>query len=500
MAITTLLQKDRWLMLALLLLSVPLFFLNVHHTHSAGGDDYALYIQEARNIAEGRPFYQTSYVFNEFNNCYSPPHYPPGYPLLLAPVVAVWGIDIYPLCVFNTVVAVLLMLAFFVYLRQHMAPLAAACIAVLISYAGVMIGIKQAIVADTTCLLFVMGYLIVRQRPRHTFGSAVLLALLGAMATLTRTQAVLLLLAEPIIWVADLLYQRWGKERTQQKAVQMLPLVAAGGGFVLLWLLGKTVFHSPDSASGFYVSFLKDTLAKGVVTIVRDNVNFFIATVKSFFHYDTDNSIRTAMVTMMESAGLVLTATGFAVSVRQRITYADVFFVLMCGLMLYYPIHDERYFLPAIPLVYLYCYRALRLVIPAVTTLRLRYAGLAITLFCLVAGMKYLRDTTQPPVNYVPENRDWQAFTYLRQHVPDSALVVCARPRLLSLYTGRRSVIHAWQHPMERNKEIFDQMQAQYLLVAWGVVEDYYHQYLNGYQHPVDSTVIAPGYTLYRLR
>jgi hypothetical protein len=53
---------------------------------------------------------------------------------------------------------------------------------------------------------------------------------------------------------------------------------------------------------------------------------------------------------------------------------------------------------------------------------------------------------------------------------------------------------------MERNKEIFDQMQAKYLLVAWGVVEDYYHQYLNHYQHPVDSTAIAPGYMLYRLR
>src|ERR1700759_1926816 len=99
--------------LLLLLASVPLFFLNIHNAHSGGGDDYAQYIKEAQNIALGKPYYLSNYVFNPHNNCYSPPQYPPGFPLMLAPVVKLWGIAIQPMCYFNTVLLVCLMLCFY---------------------------------------------------------------------------------------------------------------------------------------------------------------------------------------------------------------------------------------------------------------------------------------------------------------------------------------------------------------------------------------------------
>lgn len=495
------LKKEVRLVMILVVLSLPLFFLNMHNTHSAGGDDYALYIKEAQNIAKGEPFYQTNYVFNRYNDCYSPPHYPPGYPLLLAPVVKIWGLSILAFCYFNTVVAALLLLSFFFFFRKHMSDVAAVCLSVIISYSGIMIGLKQTIVADTACLLFVMLYLVLRQSGRQSMLSSVALAVFASMAVLIRTQAILILVAELFMLPLSLLSAWRARQALSVKqlfAQQSLVIVTATAGITLL--LGKVVFPTPSSASGFYVTFLGITLQKGVLTIVRDNINFFLESIQAFFHYDTENSIRTAIVTIMESGGLVLCISGFAISVTRKVSFHDVFFVLMCGLMLYYPIHDARYFLPAIAIVFLYCYVALQKILPAVSSIRPLYIGIGFCVVYLFAGLKYLRETRLPPVNYVPEQSDFRAFKYLQQNVKPDELIVCARPRLVTLYTDRRCIIHAWQHPHAENKRVFDSMNAKYLLIAYGIVEDYYHEYLNNYQHPIDSTRIADGYTLYKLR
>lgn len=69
-------------------------------THQNGhdwGDDFALYIRQARSLVEGFP-HQVA-VDNQFSldasgwNTFSPPIYPWGWPLLMAPVVAVVGVD-----------------------------------------------------------------------------------------------------------------------------------------------------------------------------------------------------------------------------------------------------------------------------------------------------------------------------------------------------------------------------------------------------------------------
>lgn len=492
------LKKDTWLVLLLLALSVPLFFLHVHDKHSAGGDDYAMYIKEAKNIADGKPYYLSDNVFNPHNVHYSPPQYPPGYPLLLAPLVKAYGISILPLCYFNTVVAMLLLLCFFFYFRKEMSGIPALCMSLMIVYGSVMLDLKQSILADTACLLFVMGYLVLRASDKLNALRMMLMVLCAVMAILCRAQAILLLFAEAAYFVFDVLRRR---KSTTSRAILSDPiLIVLACSGLLLFVLNKTLFSTPNSTSVFYAAIFRDALQKGALTVVRDNVNFFLEAIKSFFHYDTDNSIRTAMMTLIESAGLVLCITGFLIRIAARITFTEVFFVLMCLLMLFYPIHDPRYFLPAIGPVYLYTYTALRRILPAITTLKPIYVGVFLTAVYFFAGLRHLRMVASEPVNYVPEQADHKAFEYLRKNVGDSELIICSRPRLVSLYTDRKCIIHAWQLPMAENKRIFDSLNAKYLLIAYGIVEDYYHQYLNGYQHPVDSTEIAPGYTLYKLR
>ncbi len=487
-------------LLVLLLFSIFLFFHNIHNTHSTGGDDYALYIKEAQNIAHGKPYYQSNYVFNKYNNYYSPPQYPPGFPLMLAPVVRYCGIEIRPMCYFNTVIAAFILFGLYFYFRRYASIVAALCLAIVISYSQSLMDLKQSVLSDAPALLFVLLYLIARTADSFSWRRIALLILFSTMATLIRTQSILLLVAEAIFLLRSLGKQFAKEKRFNLRYTLRSPSLAVIAGSVLLTvLLNKTIFYCPTSAAGFYVDFLKSILQKGIPTIIRDNSSAFLADITNLFHYDTDHGLRTAIVTVIESTGLICCILGFIMSVTKRLAFDDIFFVLVCGLVLYYPIHDPRYFFPVIPIVFYYCYLALVTVRPLVTTLKPRYVALALSFIYLFSGTLYLRSTTKPPFGYAPELKDKQAFNYLSQHVSDSDIIITSRPRLVTLYTNKRCIIHAWQYPYDVNKRVFDSLHVKYLLLN-GIVDDYYLKYLHHYEHPKDSLLLAPGYVLYTLR
>src|SRR5437764_14116565 len=84
------------------------------------GDDFSLYLAHARNLAEGRPYEDTGYVYNPYFPSLSPRTYPPVFPLLLAPVYAAFGMDLmlmkaYVVLLFTAFMGVLALV-----LRRHL--------------------------------------------------------------------------------------------------------------------------------------------------------------------------------------------------------------------------------------------------------------------------------------------------------------------------------------------------------------------------------------------
>src|SRR5208283_2771929 len=61
----------------------------------AQGTDWAMYVTHARNIVKGLPYTQSGYVFQpESTTEVGANSYPSGYPLLLAPFYAIFGLNI----------------------------------------------------------------------------------------------------------------------------------------------------------------------------------------------------------------------------------------------------------------------------------------------------------------------------------------------------------------------------------------------------------------------
>ncbi len=89
-----LLIKNGVLLSNLLIVLISVFYLlNVRNGHDWGGD-FSMYIMNANNIANGTPYAQTQYIYNPDTAYYGPPAYPPGFPLLLAPFISIWGINL----------------------------------------------------------------------------------------------------------------------------------------------------------------------------------------------------------------------------------------------------------------------------------------------------------------------------------------------------------------------------------------------------------------------
>jgi hypothetical protein len=85
---------SRWTVLAVLLIALTggAYLATLRAGHG-WGDDFALYLAHARNLAEGAPYAQTGYLYNPSFPSLSPRTYPPIYPLLAAPVYQAFGLN-----------------------------------------------------------------------------------------------------------------------------------------------------------------------------------------------------------------------------------------------------------------------------------------------------------------------------------------------------------------------------------------------------------------------
>ena len=487
-------------LLILALLSLPLFFINVHDGHS-WGDDFAQYIKEAQNIAHGKPYYQSDWIFTPYNTVYAPPQYPPGFPLLLAPVVKIWGLAFRPMFLFNSFLVVCLLFALFAYFtRKGVEPALAVCLALLIGYNGYMLDMKGNVLADIPCLLFTTLFLAFRQTESFSWRRICLLILFCAIAVQMRSQAIFLLAAEALLWfsisVRAIIKDR--KNFVNVAVRSPSPLIITG---VLLvnFFIDHVIFATPANTSVFYGGFIHAAMRGNMFISARDNLFYLFKTISGFFNYENSNSLFNALLYLIQCAGLSLAVLGFVVSVSKRLAFDNFFFVIMCGLVLLYPVHDARYFLPGLPILFWYCYVALRAIVPAVSRIEWKKVMTGITVVYLLLGTGYMkRISAYASPGLMPQPRDMAAFRYIIDHVSDTDVIVFPRPRALALFTGKKTACVNWEVSLQRNKQIFDSIHVKYMLVIGGFTDDFFTKYMAEVQHPVDSVKIN-WYTLYSL-
>src|SRR5260370_20830715 len=145
-----------WTFLLAFLLLGTTYFGTVQDGHDWGGD-FSIYVLQARNFAEHRPFDQNSYMPTADSVINHPAVYPPLPSLILAPVYATAGLN-YRAFKYTLIAFLWLSLPLYYALacRRGLRPLAATAIILIFGFSSLVLSIKEMVGSDSV-FLFVSG-------------------------------------------------------------------------------------------------------------------------------------------------------------------------------------------------------------------------------------------------------------------------------------------------------------------------------------------------------
>jgi hypothetical protein len=143
----------------LMVLIIGVIALNDHFGGVDWGDDFALYMRQARGLAignVGEVLAQNRYtVDNSGWHTFSPYSYPWGWPLIVAPFYAIKGLDYSTFKFLEVVAFCVFLLTFFALVRRRTGPLAAGVLTLVIGLSPAYVGATDSVLSDLPFLCFI---------------------------------------------------------------------------------------------------------------------------------------------------------------------------------------------------------------------------------------------------------------------------------------------------------------------------------------------------------
>lgn len=409
---------------ALLLAALTAFHLATIRPGQSWDDDFALYILHAKNLAEGRAYSNTGYIYNPSYPWLGPVSYPPGFPALLAPVYGAFGLALGPMKVLVVLLLGAALCAVFLYLAGELPFSWALAATAIIGLNPFLSEFKDAVVSEIPFVFFVWTSLLLARRytlrmeadGREPIGPWLVVGLFLFFSTATRSLGIVLL---PSLILYHLLRFR---------RITRVSVIAVVVGFALYEI--QDLLLSPSLT-------YSDQLRGRGLWLFR-NIAYYTGSLAEFWASGSFPFLHRALTVGL----LALAAVGF-VSRCRRPSMLELFTPLYVGAILVWPASGgTRYVLPVFPAWILYA---------AVGVLWVRAwrprAGraLCVTLALAIGSsylLKYGRTDFGPLREGVETAGALDLFRFLReQTAPDSVLIV-RRPRALALYTGRRASVY----------------------------------------------------------
>jgi len=159
---------------------------------------------------------------------------------------------------------------------------------------------------------------------------------------------------------------------------------------------------------------------------------------------------------------------GLAVEARRRLGVIEIYTVLLLLVCLVWPEiwGSIRFLLPALPFLLYYTVR-LAMLAAARGGAGAARAAPALLLVVLLASNVRANAVERPGNEYPPAWRNYEAAAaWARSNTPPESVIVCRKPGLFYVWSGRRSVVYLWS---EDRKAVYDKLVADgvdYVVVA----------------------------------
>jgi len=183
------LKKNWFLLLVIFLLALPSFY-NVYKGHNWGGD-FSQYIHQGERIVTGQSQDIPQFVVNPYYFI-APKAYPIGFPLLLSPAIAMFGIDMVALLRYMALITFgMLICGYFYFQSTTQNRWVALILAAAIGYSSFVITFKNSVLSDLPftfvfALLLVL-YGLIKDKEPPSLNYAVGIGLLLGLAISIRT-------------------------------------------------------------------------------------------------------------------------------------------------------------------------------------------------------------------------------------------------------------------------------------------------------------------------
>jgi hypothetical protein len=457
---------------ALVLVGFGLLYRSIQERGHDWGDDFSLYINQARGLVRGdvgRVAADTRYALDNSGwSSFGPTLYPWGFPILLAPLVVLGGIDYELFKLLQTACLCVALLCFHRLLVRRLPPVPAIALVLVVALSVPYAWWTNSVTSDfpSLCFVFVTLVWIDRCRERVVWeaerrGALVVLGLLLGWTFSIRRESIALLLAVATLQVLHLARawtsggRSWPAVRDRRWDRLALPHLVAlvlVAGLQLVLPASLTVDKPPGgglSALWPNVQWYRDAFAEQIG--LKDGG----AAPLSLFGSELGAKVVLTLIVCFAIIGVV----GRLVTHRSRDAHLVVYLVVTSLVVGTQPFHEGRYLFSLTPLLLYFAYQGLPVLVAGLDRLRRarteRFArlvavGAHVPLLLVAPLLVANADDFAHAVDYHhdvdyvidgPETVSSQEmFAAVQRCTRGDEVVLFARARAMNLYTGRRSI------------------------------------------------------------
>lgn len=431
----------RFLLVLIVLSAISIDSISIRKDHDWGGD-FSQYIAQAKALNDGTMqdmlqkshfrYVQSSSVF------IGPELYPWGFPLLLVPIYHIYGINPVAMKLYVTLFlwgSFLIMLWLF---RDNLQFSRRIILIALFAYCPFLFGLKNSIVSDLPFLFFslaallgIQRFIVQRSRFADSYLSYVLIGFLIFAAYYIRRNGILLL---PVLLGAQVynVYQQrlWQRARGMALWKMMIPYIAFG----CLELLSGFVLPKGDKYS--------DQFALITLSSISHNVLYYSILLREFFAIPVP---KVGLIIYVLTIPIVMAGAWQ----KWRSDYIYIIYIMATvGLCVIFPGQQGvRYFIPILPLYLYFLLIGLDWVGEQLELRGIKCAcclgvGWLVVMAFFAATLWNLHSqvTTREKAVSGPYHPDSLAlFEFIKVHTPEQSVIAFYKPRVMTLYTDRRS-------------------------------------------------------------
>ena len=423
------------------------------------GSDWAMYVTHASNIVKGLPYARSGYVFQpESTTEVGANSYPSGYPLLLAPVYAAFGLNIKLFKLLELAFLVLSLWPVYLYARRTLSQVYCLLLIVALSFSVQYLGDVDGFGSDAPYLLVSFLVLLLflriydrRQDETDPWKWGLLAGFGMAGAYLIRPVG----LAFPLA-VAGV--ELWRKRRPTAF------LLAVLSAFLPVLLLNNVLLYR-DGSYAHQFTFSIPVIARHT------------AAYAGYLSYIFANPFSQSFRYLLWMPALLLMLLGFSRRVRAGVRVTEIYLLVILAVISVYWAPSPRYLVCVMPIYVVYLFegfRALVARVPRGFARPLRVAAAALVLLAPAVNAVSLHfdpnDTLVTAANY-----ERLCGAVLDQTASDS-LVIFWNPRVLALSTGRHASGWPAAGPPQRMADYLRRVVPDYIVADKSRLED--RQYL----------------------